>query len=182
VAVESEKPSATPEPSQSATPEPSQSATPEASQSATPAETYAYRGPRYEIVTVDEDVSNAHLDQYWVYTNEFDYSTDAFRSQVKMIIADIAHREKTAKLIVQVVTDKEIIEAESNSTIAAFMEEHGTDYFQNVIAPKEKTDWVAWYTGGFDPDMAQPSDSAAAFEIAWIAEKIQGTEKWKPEL
>jgi beta-lactam-binding protein with PASTA domain len=146
------------------------------------AETYSYQGPRYEIVTVDEDVSNAGLNQYWVYTSKLDYSTDAFKDQVKMIITDIAHKEKTPKLIVQVVTDKEIIQAESNSTIADFMDEKGPDYFKSVIAPKEKTDWVAWYTGGFDPDTAQPSESAAAFEIAWLPEKVQGNEKWKPKV
>jgi hypothetical protein len=89
------------------------------------------------------------------------------KDQVKVIIADIAHKENTDKLLVQVVTDKEIIEAESNSTIADFMDEHGADYFKNVIAPKEKSDWVASYTGGFDPDTGGPSESAAAFEVLW---------------
>ena len=149
--------------------------------SASPAETYAYEGPPYEIVTVDENVSSADLDQYWVYTSKFDYSKDDFRDQVKMIIADIAHREQTPELIVQVVSDKEIIEAESDATIADFMEEHDPAYFKNVIGPKEETHWVAWYQGGWDPDTAQPSDSADAFEITWIAEKIQGVEKWKPQ-
>ena len=149
--------------------------------SASPAETYTYEGPPYEVVTVDENVSSADLDQYWVYTSKFDYSTDDFREQVKMIITDIAHREETPELIVQVVSDKEIIEAESDATIADFMEEHDLAYFKNVIGPKEETHWVAWYQGGWDPDTAQPSDSADAFEITWIAEKIQGVEKWKPQ-
>jgi hypothetical protein len=149
--------------------------------SASPAETYTYEGPPYEIVTVDENVSSADLDQYWVYTSKFDYSKDDFRDQVKMIITDIARREETPELIVQVVSDKEIIEAESDATIADFMEEHDLAYFKNVMGPKEAAHWVAWYQGGWDPDTAQPSDSAAAFEITWLAEKIQGVEKWKPQ-
>jgi hypothetical protein len=132
-------------------------------------------------VTVDENVSSADLDQYWVYTSKFDYSKDDFRDQVKMIITDIARREETPELIVQVVSDKEIIEAESDATIADFMEEHDLAYFKNVMGPKEAAHWVAWYQGGWDPDTAQPSDSAAAFEITWLAEKIQGVEKWKPQ-
>lgn len=156
--------------------------TPEPEKSKSDAKSYDYQGPQYEVVTVDKNQSAAKLTQYWVYTGKFDYSADAFKDQVKMIIADIAHNEKTAKLIVQVVTDKEIIEAESSSTIARFMNEHGAEYWKSVMVPKEKTDWVAWYTGGFDPETAQPSESAAAFEIAWLAEGVQGTEKWKPAL
>ena len=141
----------------------------------------AYKGPPYEIVTVDENIGSAKLSQYWVYTSKFDYSTAGYKARVKMIIADIARKEKTTKLIVQVVTDKEIIEAESNSTIAGFMNERGVDYFKKVIVPKEKSDWVAWYTGGFDADTAQPSESAAAFEILWRPSATEEIEKWKPQ-
>jgi hypothetical protein len=140
-----------------------------------------YEGPPYEIVTVDEKVSNAKLDQYWVYTRKFDYSTAAYKNQVKMIIADIARTKKTNKLIVQVVTDKEIIEAESYSTMKNFMDEHKGDYWKNVMVPKEKSDYVAWYTGGFDGDTGQPSETAVAFEILWRPSSNEEIEKWKPE-
>jgi hypothetical protein len=143
---------------------------------------YVYTGPRYQVVTIDEDVSNAHLNQYWVYTKAFDYSKSGFRKQVKAIITDVAHREGSDKVIVNVVTDKEIIAAESNATIKSFMDEKGMDYFTSVIAPKEKTDWVAMYVGGFDGNEAKPSDADDAFEISWLAEKIEGVEKWKPRL
>jgi len=140
-----------------------------------------YKGRPYKIVTVDKNVSNARLNQYWVYTSKFDYSTAAYKDQVKMIIADIARNEKTTKLIVHVVTDKEIIEAESNSTGPGFMADHGGDYWKKVMVPKEKSDYVAWYTGGFDSDTAQPSESAAAFEILWRPAATEEIEKWKPQ-
>ena len=73
--------------------------------------------------------------------------------------------------MVQIVTDKEIVEAESASTIAGFMEEHGMEYFKNVMVPKEQSDWVASYTGGFDGETGQRSESAAAFEIIWLPNK-----------
>jgi len=161
---------------------PSENPTPNPEMAAPTAEAYSYQGPHYEIVTVDEGMGSAKLTQYWVYTSKFDYSTEGFKDQVKLIVADIASKEKTAKLIVQVVTDKEIIEAESKSTIGPFMDEHGADYWKSVMVPKENTDWVAWYTGGFDPDTAQPSESASAFEIAWLPEGHQTTEKWMPAL
>ena len=144
------------------------------------ADAYAYQGPQYTVVTVDENVSNARLNQYWVLTSKFDYSTDAYKDQVKMIIADIAHKEKTTKLIVSVVTDKEIIQAESSSTIAAYTETHGKDYLKNVLAPKEKSDWVASYTGGLNLDTGEPSESDTAFEIDWFL--TSKTEQWKPSV
>ena len=140
-----------------------------------------YAGPPYEIVTVDENVSSAKLNQYWVYTRKFVYATDAYKAQVKMIIADIARKEKTNKFIVHVVTDKEIIEAESYSTGPGFMDEHGKDYWNQVMVPKEKSDYVAWYTGGFDGETGQPSESAAAFEILWRPASTEEIEKWKPQ-
>ena len=75
----------------------------------------------------------------------------------------------------QVVTDKEIIEVESNATIGPFMDEHGGDYFRDVLAPKEKTDWAAWYTGGFDYDAGEPSDDAFAVEW-WLPATIRKRE------
>lgn len=143
---------------------------------------YAYEGPVYEIVTVDGNIGVTGLDQYWVHVSELDVTTDAYRDQVRAIVADIAHAQGTDHLIVAVVTDREIIEAESDSTIAQFMEEHTSDnYFRDVIAPKETTDWVASYTGGFDPNSGEPSDAATAFEIIWWPYGDTAIEQWRPE-
>ena len=144
------------------------------------AEAYVYQGPPYEIVTIDQAMGPARLDQYWVLASGLDFSTDAYRDQIRLIIADIAHAQGTAKLIVEVVTDREIIEAESASTIAAFMAEHGEDYFRDVIAPKEATSWIASYTGGFDADMGEPSDALEAFEILWWGYGDAEFETWSP--
>ena len=160
----------------------SEASEPPADEPTEDAEAYSYQGPAYEIVTVDDNVGVTGLDQYWVYVSELDVTTDAYRDQVRAIITDIAHLQGTAALMVAVVTDREIIEAESASTIAGFMEEHADDdYFRDVIAPKEATDWVASYTGGYDPGTGEPSDAAAAFEIVWWGYGDIAIEKWSPE-
>lgn len=161
--------------------QPSEEPVTEPKASESEAEKYAYQGPLYEIVAVDENVGVTTLNTYWVYTNRLDYSTDAYKDQVKMIIADIARNKSTAKLMVEIVTDKEIIEAESASTIAGFMEQYGGEYFKNVIVPKEESDWVASYIGGFDLETGQRSESAAAFEVIWFPNSKTEIEKWKPE-
>ena len=137
VAVPSEQPSE----------EPSQDPQPAATEPK--AETYTYQGPKYEIVTVDENMGTAELSQYWVYTGKFDYPRDEYKVQVKRIIEDVARNQNTANLIVEVVTDKEIAEAEAASTYESFVEEHGQDYAMNTVPKKEKLGWVASYTGGF---------------------------------
>ena len=146
-----------------------------------PEETYVYQGPKYEIVVIDPDVSNAHLKQYWVLTKKFDYSTDAFKDRVKLVIADIARKEKTDRLIVQVVSHRHVALAESATTYEDFIAEHGEKYAIKTIPQIEKKHWVAWYTGGFDPETGQPSDAPSAFVLDWLAEEIQGSENWKPE-
>lgn len=144
------------------------------------AEAYTYEGPAYEIVAVDENVA-AGLDQHWAYTVSLDTSTDDYRDQVKLMIEDVARAEGTDKLIVQVITDREIAEAESPSTTEAFVAEHGLDYFQTTIPEKEKTGWIAWYTGGIDLDTGDPSDDA--FVIDWsVASDHPETETWRPDL
>ena len=155
--------------------EPSEGATEE------PAETYAYAGPLYEVVAVDQDQGPAKLDQYWVYTAEFDYSTDAYKDQIKLIISDIARTEGTDEFFAEVVTNKEIALAESPSTYDSFIEEHGTDYAVNTIPEMEKTGWVASYSGGYDWATDQPSDSADAFQIIWWPYGAEEFETWKPE-
>ena len=143
---------------------------------------YAYEGPQYEIVTVDEDMGPAELSQYWVYTSKFDYSTDAYKDQIKLIITDIARDAKTANLIVEVVTDKKIAAAEAASTYESFVEEYGEDYAINTIPKKEKEGWAASYTGGYDSSTNEPSDSDDAFEILWRPYSTEEIEKWKPQV
>ncbi len=146
---------------------------------------YKYDGRPYEVA--DSHSTGIGLTQYWVYTDKFDYSTDEFREQVKAIITDIAHKENTNKLIVDIVTDKEIVYFESNNTIKEAMDEYGMEYFDNTIAPKEKTNWVATYCGGYDFNTSKKSDEDSAFEIAWFIAQYTDrddliTEQWKPNL
>ena len=143
-------------------------------------DTYSYKGPKYEIVIVDEHVSRADLKQYWVLTRKFDYSSDAYKDQIKLIIGDIARKQRTDKLVVEVVTKKEIAFAESRSTYEEFVEEHGLDYALKTIPQIEKNHYAATFTGGYDPDTLEPSDADKAFEIAWYLGS-QETEKWRPE-
>ena len=89
------------------------------------------------------------------------------------------HIEGTDKFFAEVVTDKEIALAESPSTYEAFVVEYGEDYAVHTIPEKEKTAWVASYTGGFDWNAAAASDSA--FEILWWPYAAQDIETWKPE-
>lgn len=140
---------------------------------------FSYQGPPYEIVTVDGNQSAAKLNQYWIYTSAFDYSTDAYKDQVKLIIADLAHAEGTDKFFVEVVTDKAIAQAESPSTYESFIDEYGMDYAINTIPQKEVTGWVASYSGGFDFGSGEPSESA--FEISWRPYATAETEEWRPE-
>lgn len=172
----------TPEPTAEPIPEPTPSSpqTSEAVPSAS-SETYKYEGPEYDIV--DSHSTGIGLTQYWVYADKFDYSTDAYKEQVKAIIMDVAHKESTDKLIVCVVTDKEIIYFESDNTIKEYMDKYGMDYYANTIAPKEETDWVAWYTGGFDSNTGQKSDENSAYEIVWLpSSEDAAIEQWKPNL
>lgn len=156
---------------------PSQSAT----SSAPEAEAYTYRGPKYEIVAVDEERTVAKLDQYWIYTSKLARSTAARKDQVKLIITDIAREQATDKFLLEVVTNKEIALAESPSTTESFIAEHGDDYFLKTIPKMEKAGWVASYTGGFDSNAGEASDSDAAFEVVWMPAGAPTFEKWRPE-
>lgn len=160
--------------------EPTQEPEPRTSETAPRPDTYTYRGPKYEVVTVDESVGVTELDQHWVYVDELKGSRDAVKEQARAIITDVARTENTAKLIVQVVTDREIIEAESVATIERFMKKHGADYWKKVMVPKEKSHWIAWYQGGFDSDAGEPSDDASTFGIDWWPAGTSMHEKWKP--
>lgn len=144
-------------------------------------EAYTYAGPQYEVVVVDQNVSRAELTRYWVLTDPFDYSTDEYKNQIRMIVEDLARQNGTADLLVDVVTDREIAEAEAFSTYEQFVAEHGEDYAINTIPKKEEEHWIASYSGGFDPDTAQPSSSADAYEIIWWNPFAPETiEQWQP--
>lgn len=154
-------------------------AEPEVTNSTVPA--YTYVGPKYEVVTIDKRAGMGELDQYWVHTETLGYSTDAYKDQLRLLISDVAHSAGTDKIIVQVVTDKEIAQAEAASTYDDFVAERGTDYATKVIPEKEKTGWVASYTGGIDYNAGQLSDSDTAFEIVWFGYSDNTTtEKWRP--
>jgi hypothetical protein len=142
---------------------------------------YVYAGPAYEVVVADEYIGPAGLKQIWVYVAKLDTSTTAYKDQVKLIITDLAHKEGTASFLVEVVTDKEIAEAEAFSTQQDFVEEHGDDYFLKDIPKKEKAGYVAAYAGGFDHDAGEASDDA--FEVTWmIASDNPEFENWKPDV
>lgn len=161
--------------------EATQTTTSEPAQTTTSASAYTYAGPRYEVVTVDKGAGMGVLDQYWVYTDKLDYSTDAYKDQIKLLITDVARLAGTNKLVVEVVTDKEIAEAEAASTYEDFEAEHGMDYVVNVIPEKEKAGWVASYTGGIDHGAGELSDLDTAFGIDWfVASDNPTSERWKP--
>lgn len=140
---------------------------------------YTYVGPLYEIVASDR--LPIGLDEYFVLIDKLDYSTDAYKDQVKLVITDVARTQGTAELNVNVVTDIEIALVESFSTAEDFYAEKGDDYVNNVVLPKEATDWVAAYSGGFDYDTAELSNSDDAYEVIWFPYGSEDIEKWKPE-
>ncbi|ANH38696.1 hypothetical protein I601_2272 [Nocardioides dokdonensis FR1436] len=144
---------------------------------------YSYDGPTYEVVTTDENQGPAKLTQYWVVTTpDLAFSGDAYKDAIKLIIDDIAHAQGTSKFIAEVVTDKQIAEAESPSTFEAFIDEYGADYAIKTIPKLEKKGWVANYTGGFDQNTGKPSDDASAFTILWRPYATQEFEQWEPEV
>lgn len=153
----------------------------EAEETSTSAPDAAYSGPEYEVVIIDRGAGMRVLDQYWVHTAALDYSTDGFKDQLKLLIADVVQRAGTDQVIVQVVTDREIAEAEAVSTYEQFEADHGSEYVMTVIPEKEKEGWVAWYTGGIHYETGELSDSDAAFGIDWFPASDNPTsERWRP--
>lgn len=144
-------------------------------------EPYAYAGPQYEEVAIDEGVSAASLDRYWIYTEELDVSTDAYRDQVKAIIDDIAHRSGTTHFFAEVVDERDIALAESASTYEAFVAEHGAEYAITEIPRLQPTGWIASFTGGYDSYEGAASDDV--YELLWwpVGEDAQ-SEVWIPTL
>ena len=140
---------------------------------------YQYKGPEYEIV--DSHSTGIGLTLYWVYTKKFDYSNDKFKEQVKMMIADIAHKENTNQFIVEVYTDKEAIYFNSDNTMDEYMNRYGNDYYQSKVRPKETSDWVALYYGGADINTGARGEEDSDFAIDWMQGANANIEKWKPE-
>lgn len=140
---------------------------------------YIYEGPSYEIVEVQEDFSIVG-DFYWVLVEPFDYSTDAYRDQMKAIITDVAYKAGTSEFEVSIVTDEDIIEVETNYIAR---EEHGEDWYISALA-KEEANWILWYTGGLDLDTGELSSEDSAYCIDWfIASNTEHeSELWKPEI
>lgn len=144
-------------------------------------EPYTYGGPDYETIAVDEDVVLGELDQHWVLVDSLDASAADFEDQVKLIISDVVHEEGTADLSVSVVTDPEIAAYRSGVTGPTFLAENGQDYIDQVVRPKEQNGFLAWYTGGFDPNDQTLSTSDEAYEVFWLpASDSQYLENWKP--
>lgn len=151
------------------------------SPAATPTEDASvYEGPNYEIVTTEE--TGVGLTQFWVLTAAQDYSTDAYKDQFKLIIADVARTAGTVDIIVQVVTEAEIIEAESAATIADWMNTHDTAYVKEFLEQRESSGWVASYTGGYDYDTSEPSTTA--YEVTWFgaSTNVEIERGWMPEI
>lgn len=144
-------------------------------------ETYIYTGQEYEIV--DSYETGIGLTQFWVYTSKFDLSTEDYKIKVKEIITDLVKKSMTTDIVVEIVTDKEIIYFESNSTIVEYMNKYGDKYYQDTIVPKEKEGYVASYTGGYDSDDSKLSTSDSAYVIIWLiaSDKLE-FENWKPVL
>ena len=140
---------------------------------------YSYDGPRYEIVVTDENVGPANLTQYWIYSPVLDATTADFRKQAKQVLTDVARRRGDPGVSIEIVSDKEIAEAEATSTMMGFIEEHGQDYAVNRIPQKEKAGWLASYRGGLDGN-DEPSDAADAFQVIWLPYGAADIENWKP--
>lgn len=141
-----------------------------------------YRGPDYEIAAIDGQAVSLDVDQYWVLTGELDYSTPDYQDQIKLLIADVILNAGNAQLVIQVVTDPEIIEAESTATSNYYMESMEPGYWEDVMVPKEASDWVAWYTGGFDYDTGELTYADGTYMVDWWPAGDIESELWKPEI
>lgn len=181
-AVESEELPETTSPEPSSTP--TEGATEEPAEVETAAaEPYSYNGPKYEVVVADKTLGPGKPMQYWLYApSKFDLSTDAYKAQVKQMIADVAHEQGTANFIAEIVTNREIALAEALSTSENFVAEHGFDYAINTVPQLEVKGWVANYTGGIDPVSGKLSEDPSAYELLWRPYADSEIETWKPEV
>lgn len=169
--------------------EPSESPTaaesPEAleSESASPNETpaaYSYDGPDYEVVVRDDGIGPARLTQYWILA-DVDFRDPGYRDEVKELVVDVARLEGSVDVLVEVVTDEEIALAEATSTMQQFIRDKGDQYFLETIPKKERTGWVASYSGGIDMNSGEPSTDESAYEVIWMgASPNAEIEQWIP--
>ncbi len=146
---------------------------------------YTYKGPKYEIV--DSHDTGIGLMQYWVYTKKLDHSTDEYRDQVKAILTDVARNIDNDKVLIDVVTDKEVAYFESFNTYQQYLDEYGWDYMTDIVLPKEEKHWIASYTGGYDEVQSKRSEEDSAYGIYWfIAEQTPRddttSEQWRPDM
>ncbi|PFG20729.1 PASTA domain-containing protein [Serinibacter salmoneus] len=158
----------------------SPAATAEESETSEPLPEYA--GPDYEIVIVDDNVGPADLSQFWILVEGFDGTDSASRDSIKQVISDVATSAGTAEVLVEVVTDRQIAEAEAISTWEDFVAEHGEDYAINTIPQLEVEGWVASYSGGIDHDAGEASDAPDAYQIAWWPAGQAEIETWRPDV
>lgn len=136
----------------------------------------------YDVVITDPDIGPAGLTQYWVAVEGLDVATGAYRDTVKQIVSDLARAAGTTDIIVNVVTDPKIAEAESPATVLGFIAEYGDEYLVNTIPELEVEGWVASYSGGLNPEMVDPTVDLAGYEIVWWPYDTLEVEAWKPEL
>jgi hypothetical protein len=171
------------EPSEEAMEQPVEPETAAAEPETAAAEPYSYSGPKYEVVVADKTLGPGKPTQYWLYApSKFNLSTDAYKAQVKLMIADVAHEQGTANFIAEIVTNREIALAEALSTSEDFVAEHGFDFAINTVPQLEVKGWVANYTGGIDPVSGEPSEDPSAYEIIWRPYANSELETWKPEV
>lgn len=140
----------------------------------------AYAGPAYEIAETDKDAVLGEQDQVWVYAAALDVESPGLQEDVKLIIEDVAREQGTPNLTVNVVTDREVIAANAVGTGPAFTDEHGMDYYVDVVQPKEATAWVAIYTGGMDMGTVELSTADSAYVLDWWPGGDHESETWKP--
>lgn len=136
----------------------------------------------YDVVITDPDIGPAGLTQYWVAVEGLDVATGAYRDTVKQIVSDLAREAGTTDIIVNVVTDPKIAEAESPATVLGFIAEHGEEAFVTTIPELKVEGWVASYSGGLNPEMVDPTVALAGYEIVWWPYDTLEVEAWKPEL
>ncbi|MEQ6901774.1 hypothetical protein [Nocardioides sp. YIM 152588] len=140
---------------------------------------YSYKGPQYKVVIEEKVPAAGNLTYYWIVTKpEFDFSTKAYKAEVKAILADVAYEHGTSDFLASVVTNEEIAQAEAISTWEDFAAERGDDYVVNTIPAMEVDGWVASYVGGFDYDTGKKSDEV--YEILWRPYATSELEDWQP--
>lgn len=151
--------------------------------------TYKYDGPKYKILYTKNNVGATKLNKVWIFTGKFDYSNDQFKKHIKKILTDVARHRKSIRFMASIATDREVLLYDYDSF--QIIDQKTMDYVKKNVLPKNASNWVASYTGGYDYDDLKPSDSSEAYTIQWFGNaftnnkkvgKFIGTETWKPIL